>query len=189
MKRYGIETTTDCCNGGEETNLLDPLMDAPLRTGSSDSRPDPVPATAMPGPSEAPVVGALVGIVDGEALVAFPGQPDDVAVRARSTVELTEEHVGRQALLLFERGDRASPIVVGILRVAGPTVVAPQASDVQIFADDRRVVVAAKDQLVLRCGNSSITLTKDGKVLIQGAYVSSRSSGVNRIKGGSVQIN
>jgi len=46
-----------------------------------------------------------------------------------------------------------------------------------------------KDQLVLRCGRASITLTAAGKVLIEGAYVSSRSTGVNRIKGGSVQIN
>ena len=32
-------------------------------------------------------------------------------------------------------------------------------------------------------------LTRAGKVLIQGAYLLSRSTGVNRIKGGSVQIN
>ena len=31
--------------------------------------------------------------------------------------------------------------------------------------------------------------TRAGKVLVRGAYVSSRSSGVQRIKGGSVQIN
>ena len=42
---------------------------------------------------------------------------------------------------------------------------------------------------MLRCGKASITLTREGKVLIKGAYLSSRSSGVNRIKGGSVQIN
>ena len=35
----------------------------------------------------------------------------------------------------------------------------------------------------------SITLTGAGKVLIRGAYVLSRSSGVNKIKGGSVQLN
>jgi hypothetical protein len=49
--------------------------------------------------------------------------------------------------------------------------------------------MTAREQLVLRCGAASITLTRDGKVLIQGAYVSHRSSGVMRIKGGSVQIN
>jgi hypothetical protein len=47
----------------------------------------------------------------------------------------------------------------------------------------------APEQLVLRCGKASITLTKAGKVLIEGSYVSSKSTGVNRIKGGSVQLN
>jgi hypothetical protein len=42
---------------------------------------------------------------------------------------------------------------------------------------------------VLRCGKASITLTSAGKVLIRGTYVLSRSSGVNKIKGGSIQLN
>ncbi len=45
------------------------------------------------------------------------------------------------------------------------------------------MLVSAKDELVLRCGKASITLTRAGKVLIQGSYVSSRSTGVNRVKG------
>jgi hypothetical protein len=52
-----------------------------------------------------------------------------------------------------------------------------------------RMVVSAKEQMVLQCGKASITLTKAGKVLIQGSYVSSRSTGVNRVKGGSVHLN
>jgi len=60
---------------------------------------------------------------------------------------------------------------------------------VEVDADGQRLFVTAKQQLVLRCGAASITLTKAGKVLIQGSYVSSRSSGVNRIKGGSIQLN
>ena len=47
----------------------------------------------------------------------------------------------------------------------------------------------AESEIVLRCGEASITLTRAGKVLIRGTYLLSRSSGVNRIKGGSVQIN
>jgi hypothetical protein len=42
---------------------------------------------------------------------------------------------------------------------------------------------------VLHCGKASITLTRAGKVIIRGEYVLARSSGVNRIVGGSVQIN
>ncbi len=56
-------------------------------------------------------------------------------------------------------------------------------------ADGQRMVVSAKEQLVLRCGQASITLTKAGKVLIDGTHVLSRASGVNRVKGGSVQLN
>jgi hypothetical protein len=59
--------------------------------------------------------------------------------------------------------------------------------DVKI--DGRRVTFEAKEEIVLRCGKASITLTRAGKVLIRGAYLLNRSSGVNRIKGGSVQIN
>jgi hypothetical protein len=51
------------------------------------------------------------------------------------------------------------------------------------------VTVTAGSQLVLRCGKASITLTAAGKVLIEGAYVSSRSSGALRLKGGSIQLN
>jgi uncharacterized protein (DUF2345 family) len=60
---------------------------------------------------------------------------------------------------------------------------------VEVDADGERLIVTAKDRLVLRCGKASITLTKEGKVLVEGTYLSSRSSGVNRIKGGSVQLN
>jgi hypothetical protein len=41
----------------------------------------------------------------------------------------------------------------------------------------------------LRCGESSIVLTRAGKVLIKGNYVLSRSRGANRIKGAYVDIN
>jgi hypothetical protein len=60
---------------------------------------------------------------------------------------------------------------------------------VEARVDGHRVVLDAEQEIVLRCGKASITLTRAGKVLIRGAYLLSRSSGVNRIKGGSVQIN
>ena len=58
-----------------------------------------------------------------------------------------------------------------------------------IDVDGERLVFTAKKEIVLRCGKASITLTRAGKILIRGAYLLSRSSGVNRIKGGSVKIN
>ena len=55
--------------------------------------------------------------------------------------------------------------------------------------DGKRVVLEAADEIVLRCGEASITLRRNGRVVIRGTHVESRSRGVNRIKGGAVQIN
>lgn len=135
--------------------------------------------------------GELVALADEgrTPLVVFPGQPGTAAMRARSVVDLHGAHIGRQVLLAFEASDPTRPIVMGVLRggEAAPLSVLPPQVDVDV--DGHRLVVSAKEQLVLRCGKASITLTKAGKVLIQGSYVSSRSSGVNRIAGGSVQLN
>jgi hypothetical protein len=60
---------------------------------------------------------------------------------------------------------------------------------VELRLDKQKFVFTAEQEIVLRCGKASITLTRAGKVLIRGAYILNRSSGVNRIKGGSVQIN
>jgi len=137
------------------------------------------------------VVGTLVGFSDAGAipLVAYPGQPGTAAFAARSTIDLQGVHIGRQAVMMFEEGDPYRPIVVGILRSENSGNVSPERGHVEVDADGERLIVSAKERIVLRCGKASITLTKEGKLILQGAYVSSQSSGVLRIKGGSVQIN
>jgi hypothetical protein len=55
--------------------------------------------------------------------------------------------------------------------------------------DGRRVEIEAADEIVLRCGQASIVLRRNGRIVIRGTYVETRSRGVNRIKGGSVEIN
>jgi Domain of unknown function (DUF6484) len=146
----------------------------------------PRSATASP---LAPVVGELIALSDAvRPLVRCPDQPD-VALRARSTIELQGCHVGRSVLLVFEHGDPQQPIVVGVL-VNEPTAPArEEPAPIHVDVDGDRMLVTAHEQLVLRCGKASITLTKAGKVLIEGTYVSSRAAGLNRLQGGCVQIN
>jgi hypothetical protein len=55
--------------------------------------------------------------------------------------------------------------------------------------DGQRVVLEARDEIVLMCGEASITLRRNGRIAIRGAQVETRARGVNRIKGGSVSIN
>jgi len=137
------------------------------------------------------VTGQLVALAnEGRTpLVLFPGQPTWAAVAARSIVDLHGAHVGQQVVLVFEGADPAKPIVMGVLRDDASCQVDDRPGQVDVSPDGQRLIVTAKEQLVLRCGKASITLTKAGNVLIEGKYISSRASGVNRIKGGSVQLN
>ena len=137
------------------------------------------------------VIGQLIGMTnEGRTpLVLYPGQPGTAAIFARTVVDLHGPHIGRQVVLMFEAGDPAKPIVLGVLREGEGWPLDEKPDQVEVDADGERMIVSAKEQLVLRCGKASITLTRAGKVLIQGSYVLSRSSGVNRIKGGSVQLN
>lgn len=51
------------------------------------------------------------------------------------------------------------------------------------------LVLEARKNLTLRCGDGSITIREDGKILIKGKDLVSHARRVNRIKGGSVAIN
>ncbi|MGC3987172.1 MAG: DUF6484 domain-containing protein [Pseudorhodoferax sp.] len=137
------------------------------------------------------VLGELVCVVDDgcTAFVTWPGQPGGMAVRARTVVDLHGRQGGQPVTLVFESGDADRPIVTGVVRASGGPPQEVRTAQVEVDADGRRLVLTASEQLVLRCGNASITLTRAGKVLIQGSYVSSHATGANRIKGGSVQIN
>ena len=55
--------------------------------------------------------------------------------------------------------------------------------------EDGRLIFEAKEEIVLKCGESSLTLTKSGKVLIRGKYVLNHSTGINQIIGGAVEVN
>lgn len=139
-------------------------------------------ARAVPGNSGV-VLGKLVSwSPESGPQVDFPGNPGG-PLAALSTVPLHPSHVGSRLALTFVEGDRRQPLVLGKIEEPG------RQSTVSVTADEERLELSAQKELVLRCGKASITLTKAGKILLRGAYLLSRSSGVNRIKGGSVQIN
>lgn len=137
------------------------------------------------------LVGRIVGFKDDGTvpLVAYEGQPTSAALVARATLDLHGSHIGRDVVLMFEDGDPYRPLVMGCLHGPHAEALPERPGQIDIDVDGQRLVVSAKDQLVLRCGKASITLTRAGKVLFHGTYVSNHSTGVLRLKGGSVQIN
>jgi len=160
-------------------------MPAPV-TGTANGLAAEELLAAPPAPPriDGVVVATLTGFDDGGApRVAFAGNPRRRPVSARSTVALAKADLGKEVAVSFEQGDPARPIVLG--KFWQPDAAAVVGAGI----DNERLVLSANQEIVLQCGDASITLTKAGKVLLRGTYVLSRSSGVNRIKGGSVQIN
>jgi hypothetical protein len=127
-------------------------------------------------------------------LVDFAGNPHG-PLRAARTIALDEKSARqaiatRQELVLsFTVGRPDRPIIVGIVQAEGclGTVAADRLVDVKI--DGKSFIVEAKARIEFRCGKASLILTQDGKILARGAHISSSSSGVNRVRGGTVEIN
>jgi hypothetical protein len=97
-----------------------------------------------------------------------------------SEKETFEPRRGDAVLVWLPPGGTAQGVVLGRI---GPATVA------QAAEPPAKMVIEAREQLTLKCGEGSITLRGDGKVLIQGKDLVSRAQRTNRIKGGSVAIN
>jgi hypothetical protein len=164
-------------------------------------------------------VGWLAGVDGaGLPLVDFDGNRAGPLV-ARTTIPLEPEVLqgaagggGQGVVLVFENGDARLPLILGLVRTVSATpmldallAVSPgpeptaeaepseaepaQAEPVEAHVDGKRVVIEGADEVVLKCGQASITLRRNGKLIIKGTYVETHATGVNRIKGGSVQVN
>jgi uncharacterized protein DUF6484 len=130
------------------------------------------------------VTAILAGFArTGAPLVDMPGDPPRTHVAARSCVPLNDVDVGKQVAIIPDANNPDSPIVIGIIQ--SPT----SKSAVEITADGQSIAVRADKSIVLKCGDASITLNCDGRVVIRGKHVVTHASDVNRIRGGSVQLN
>ncbi len=120
----------------------------------------------------------------GEPVVELGANDSGGPLRARSIVPIGEKDIFRQAVIMFDKGDPMRPIILGLLCRKDDSE-----RQINVELDGEKLVLEGTREIVLRCGRASITLTRAGKVLIQGEYVLTRSKGANRIKGASVQIN
>jgi hypothetical protein len=139
-----------------------------------------------------PLIATLVTFdVDDRPLIRYGQLLPGERVVARSAVRLQRSHLGADVVVLCECGDPRRPIVMGVLQdsIAPESPALQSQAPVTFRVDDDRCEITAERHIALRCGEASITLTRAGKVIIKGAYVLSRSSGYNKIKGAAVDIN
>jgi len=147
----------------------------------------------------APSIGRLAGMNrNGEILVEYDASSPKAArlIEGLNRKELARrENLEREVLLVFEEGDPNRPIVVGLMedaeesRVAMEIINADAPRPLETRVDGKQVKIEAQEEITLQCGRGSITIRKDGKIVIKGTHLLSRSSGPLRIKGARVDIN
>ena len=151
------------------------------------------------------MLGRIVGwSAEGRPLVDYPGNPNG-PISARTLLRIDEAAAARavaskrDVLLAFEEGPTDAPILVGLLDTSSndpprhefPSGDASDAATpgVDVTFDGRRLILDAQDEIILRCGKASVTLRRNGRVVVRGTHVETDSEGMNRIKGGAVKIN
>lgn len=51
------------------------------------------------------------------------------------------------------------------------------------------MTLEGRQEVVLKCGKASITLRRNGQVLLKGVNIRTEAEGTQQLKGGKVQIN
>lgn len=122
--------------------------------------------------------GRVVAFAQGTVVVAIPGREAETCdVLETNTVPSLAQ--GDVVLVWLPSSPDERGVVLG--RVAA----APHPESAE--PDD--LLIEAEKSLTLKCGDGSITIREDGKILIKGKDLVSHATRMNRIKGGAVQIN
>jgi len=133
--------------------------------------------------------GNSAGALPARTILALDGAAVEAAVRYR-----------QGAVLQFEDGDPRRPVLMGLLQatsatpmldalLAAPAPPAPPDPERTARVQGKRVVLEGEDEVVLRCGDATIILRRNGAVVIRGQELETRSSGRHRIRGRKVAIN
>lgn len=158
------------------------------------------------------LIGKVVAISNqGNPMISYNGDTQSNPIEALTTVVINEASIGKDVAISFAQNQNSVPIVMGVIRrilddvLAQPTetdtktINTPDTKDneplsgehgkPEVIVDGNKLELSAAEQITLRCGKSSITLNKDGKILIKGDHMLNRTSGSYKIKSGSIQLN
>lgn len=129
-------------------------------------------------------------------LVVLEGASDEPML-ARSTVGASTLRcaVGQDVLVVFA-GEK--PVIVGVLQQQGQACPCAETAESlltavglpkEVMVDGERVVIRGAREISFECGESSLVMRANGRIVVRGIYVETRARSLNRIRGGSVKIN
>lgn len=115
----------------------------------------------LPGVAVTPTAGSWLHVIEGDQVA--------VSVGRGGTMCFITGHIGkvRESLVGGDGAASARPAERG----------------------GEHLVLEAAEGITLRAGEGSITIRKDGKILIKGSDLVSHAKRMNRVKGGAVSIN
>lgn len=157
------------------------------------------------------LIGKVVSINDhGNPMIAYDEITQALPIEALTTVPLNDASIGKDVAVSFAQNQGGTPIVMGVIRRILDEVISQQVDALvsseavqdeahnslnagvtkpEIIVDGNKLELSAADEITLRCGKSSITLNKNGKILIKGEHMLNRITGSYKVKSGSIQLN
>lgn len=153
------------------------------------------PSGAAAGGGLEALTGHLAGI-DGDGRPLFVPEGQEQAVPVAIAIEISDGALvraarsGRRAFVLRTGGETPRFLLAGLVRErvsarardAGP-------GQLEVRVDGETVRVEAQREIELSCGKSSLLLRADGRVVLSGVYVVTKSNGPMKIKGATIALN
>ena len=146
-----------------------------------------------------PRIGSVKTIDDkGHVFIDFPGNPFKhltaaLAINKSEMIALANNDSDARVFIYFEDNDLRRPVITGLVYETIDNQIEPEVMLTEplnnLLIDGDRRVIEADEEIILSCGRSSITLKKNGKIIIRGTDLVSRSSGGNKIRGATVKVN
>lgn len=140
-------------------------------------------------------VGSVVSIDDdGYVYVDFAGNTGDpvralIALSQADGAILWKRDPNTRVLLVDSDHPDGQLAIIGLVSETLSAQVDEEDEPDVVHLDVTSLVLEARKDLVLRCGDSQLTMKADGRIVLRGTDVVSRSSGPSRIRGASVRIN
>lgn len=150
------------------------------------------------------LLGTLAGFDEqGRPLIRVALDDQWHTLATTPVIPVSRSDLGRQSVVMLPGVSFTAPLLMGFVHTPLSMALSQSEKPDGVLNEDesdaysvevdeepaRELILEGKEKVVLRCGAASITLTEAGKIILRGEHLVSRSCGVNRILGASIQMN